>query len=401
MSRLIFIGRRKWKHFRFHDSAGVSAPAGACRRLSTTWFSDGHSVIIDRYIIREIIKPTIVICIVLVFIFGCYIATRFWEDAVHGLLTGTTVFQLILLRIIIALEVLLPTTFYLSVVIALGRLHHNGEITAMFAGGISMARITVAVFSLSLLVAAIVAILSLHVRPWAWTQFFVLKARAEAQFDLTRMQSGNFYEISNGDRVIFADEVAPRGGQAEGVFILNKKNASLQIIYADQAVQYHDETSNSPVLSFTNGRLYEFSNSDRKGVIIQFEKATMPLQIDNPILPDHKVKAAPTSALVPPGNLEETAELEWRIITPMSSILLALLAIPLSSSSPRQGRRAGTIMAIVIFAVYYNFSAITKKLVSQGGIAVLPGIFWGQLLLLACLVLLVWRPAFLRHWRRQ
>ncbi|MBM9530024.1 LPS export ABC transporter permease LptF [Desulfoprunum benzoelyticum] len=358
-------------------------------------------MIIDRYIMREIIKPTMIICIVLVLIFGCYIATRFWEDAVHGLLTGAAVFQLILLRIIIALEVLLPTTFYLSVVIALGRLYHNGEITAMFAGGISMARITLAVFSLSLLVAAIVAVLSLYVRPWAWTQFFLLKARAEAQFDLTRMQSGNFYEVSDGDRVIFADKVTPRGRQAEGVFILNKKRTSLQVIHADRAIQHNDEKGDFPVISFKNGRLYEFSNSDRKGFIIEFENAVMPLRPDDPILPEHKVKAATTSALVPPRNLEETAELEWRIITPMSSILLALLAIPLSSSSPRQGRRTGTLLAIVIFAVYYNFSAITKKLVAQGGIAVLPGIFWGQLLLLACLVLLVWRPPFLRHWRRR
>jgi len=358
-------------------------------------------VIIDRYIMREIIKPTMIICIVLVFIFGCYIATRFWEDAVHGLLTGVTVFQLILLRIIIACEVLLPTTFYLSVVIALGRLYHNGEITAMFAGGITMARITRAVFSLSLLVAAIVAVLSLSIRPWAWTQFFLLKTQAEAQFDLTRMQSGNFYEVSDGDRVIFADQVDPREGRAEGVFILNKKKTSLQIIYADRAAQHTIKTNPNPLISFSNGNLYEFSDSGRKGVIIQFENASMPLRPDNPILPEHKVKAAATSALVPAKNLEETAELEWRIITPISTILLALLAIPLSRSSPRQGRRTGALLAIAIFAVYYNFSAITKKLVSQGVIAVLPGIFWGQLLLLACLVLLAWRPAFVRHWRRQ
>ena len=400
MSPLIFTGRRKWKRFRFHDKR-VAAPAAGRRIPFITWLSDGRSVIIDRYIMREIIKPTVIICIVLVCIFGCYIATRFWEDAVHGLLTGTTVFQLVLLRIIIAFEVLLPTTFYLSVVIALGRLHRNGEITAMFTGGIHIARITLAVFSLSLLVAAIVAVLSLYIRPWAWTQFFLLKTKAEAQFELTRMQSGNFYEISGGDRVIFADEVAPRESQAKGVFILNRKDTSLQIIYAARAVQHNDEKSNAPVISFNHGRLYQFSASGRKGVIIEFENATMPLRPDNPILPDHKVKAAATSTLVPARNLEETAELEWRIITPMSTILLALLAIPLSRSSPRQGRRAGTLLAIVIFAVYYNLSAITKKLVSQGVIDILPGIFWGQLLLLACLVLLVWRPPFIRHWRRQ
>lgn len=354
-------------------------------------------MIIDRYIMREIIKPTMVICLALVFIFGCYIATRFWEDAVHGLLTGTAVFQLILLRIIIAFEVLLPTTFYLSVVIALGRLHDNGEITAMFAGGIATARITLAVFTLSLLVAAIVAVLALAIRPWAWSQYFLLKARAEAQFDLTRMQSGNFYEVGGGDRVIFADQVAPREGRAEKVFILNKKTTALQIIHADQAVQEYDPKRNAPVISFKSGRLYQFADSGRKAVVIEFDKATMPLRSDEPILPEHRVKATATGALVPPPSLEETAELEWRIVTPLATILLALVAIPLSRSSPRQGRRARTLLAIAIFAVYYNLSAIAKKLVASGGIDVLPGIFWGQVLLLACLVLLVWRPAFIRQ----
>ena len=342
-----------------------------------------------------------IICIVLVFIFGCYISTRFWENAVHGLLSGATVFQLVLLRIIIALEVLLPTTFYLSVVIALSRFYKNGEITAMFASGINMARITLSIFLLSLMVAAIVAVLSLYIRPWAWTQFFLLKAQSEAQFDLTRMQSGNFYEVGDGERVIFADKVHTWENRAEGVFILNKKNTSLQIIYAERADQYKDETSDNPIIAFKNGHLYEFPNSSEKGVIIQFKNAAMPLRPDGTVLPSHKVKAAATRTLVPADNLEEIAELEWRIITPLSSILLALLAIPLSRSSPRQRQRVNTLVAILIFAVYYNFSAITKKLVSQGVIGILPGIFWGQLLLVVCLVFLTWRPLFFRHWRRQ
>ena len=41
-------------------------------------------MIIDRYIMREIIKPTVTICTVLILIFSCYMATRYWEDAVHG-----------------------------------------------------------------------------------------------------------------------------------------------------------------------------------------------------------------------------------------------------------------------------------------------------------------------------
>ncbi|MDX9841825.1 MAG: hypothetical protein RBS95_10225, partial [Desulfobulbus sp.] len=59
---------------------------------------------------------------------------------------------------------------------------------------------------------------------------------------------------------------------------------------------------------------------------------------------------------------------------------------------PRGGQRGGLPAAILLYAAYYNVSAIAKKLVAQGAIGVLPGVFWGQILLLVCLVLLSWRP---------
>ena len=124
-------------------------------------------MIIDRYITREIVKPLVTICTVLIFIFGCYIATRYLEDAVHGQLPGTTVILLILLRIAIALEVLLPTTLFLSVVVALGRLYSDSEMTAMFACGISMARVVKSVFMVSVITALMVGCFSLVIRPWA------------------------------------------------------------------------------------------------------------------------------------------------------------------------------------------------------------------------------------------
>jgi hypothetical protein len=51
--------------------------------------------------------------------------------------------------------------------------------------------------------------------------------------------------------------------------------------------------------------------------------------------------------------------------------------------------------------VYYNFSALTKQWVSQGVIEVVPGVWWGQLLLTALVVLLFWQPTFLLPWRKR
>jgi lipopolysaccharide export system permease protein len=350
---------------------------------------------------REIIKPTLTICAVLVLIFGCYIAARYWEDAAHGQLPGVIVFQLIMLRVIIALEVLLPTTLYLSVVIALGRLYRDAEITAMFACGINMTRVIRSVLFLSIITGVVVACLSLYVRPWAWNQFFWLKAEAKASFDLTRMKGGNFYKTGGGERVIFAEKVDSQKNQAKNVFIQTKKDDSLQIIYADKATQYEDESTGEPIIVFQEGHLYEFPMTGDKGLILQFENSAMHLKPKGTVQPAYKVKATATKTLLQSNNLEEIAELQWRFSTPLSIILLALLGIPLSRSTPRQGKYARAPLAIIIFAVYYNSNAILKKWVSQGIIGPLPGIWWGQLLLLALLILLLWQPAFLLHWRKR
>ena len=349
-------------------------------------------MIIDRYIMREILKPTVAICLVLVVIYGSSMATRYWEDAVQGLLSGWTVVQLILCRVLISLEVLLPTTFYLSVVIALGRFAASGELTAMAACGISTARVTRAVTVVACLVAAAVAVLALTVRPWAWSQFFLLKARAEARFDLTRMQGGNFYALSGGNRVLFADRVDSRVPEAERVFVLNRRDGLVQVISAARAAQFADPAGANPAIVLERGSLYEFPAVGEGGTVLEFATATMRLRTDEAVLVDYRVKAAATRELLASPRREAAAELQWRLAGPLASILLALVAVPLSRTTPRGGQRGGLPAAILLFAAYYNVSAIAKKLVAQGAIGLLPGVFSAHLLLLACLVALTWRP---------
>ncbi len=270
---------------------------------------------------------------------------------------------------------------------------------AMFACGISMTRVIKSVFLISIIGGLIVACLSLFIRPWAWNQFFRIKTEAAANFDLTRMKGGNFYKT--GERVIFADEVDPQKNQARHVFIQTQKENSLQIIFANQVMQYEDKTTSEPVLVLQTGHLYEFSRSSEKGLILEFENSAMPLKPKDVIQKEYKIKAAATKTLIHSEKLEEIAELQWRLTAPLSIILLALLAIPLSRSSPRQAKYINIPVALVIFAVYYNFCVLTKKWVAQGVIEVIPGIWWGQLLLGALVGVLLLQPSILFLWRKR
>jgi lipopolysaccharide export system permease protein len=358
-------------------------------------------MIIDRYIMREIMKPTTAVCLILIFIFGCYMATRFLVDALSGQLPGTTVIILILLRIAIALEVLLPTTLYLSVVIALGRLYQDSEMTALFACGVGMSRILRPVLYTAVVIAVVVASLSLFIRPWAYKQYYRIKAHAEANFDLTRMNDGTFYEIENGARVIYAKEVDHQKDEAEGVFIRTERDDALQVIFARQANQTVEPTTGKKILVFSDGYLYEFSRAGEDGHVIQFERSGLPLDPKEDLHPKNRVKAESTVALARSDNSKEIAEFQWRLSTPLACILLALIGVPLSRSSPRHGKYAKITTAVVIFAVYYNLSALTKKWVERGVVDTNPGIWWIQLLLAGLLLILLWQPTMEFRWRKK
>lgn len=358
-------------------------------------------MIIDRYIMREIIKPTAAVSGILVLIFGSYMATRFLADALVGQLTGTTVFILILLRIAIALEVLLPTTLYLCVVVALGRLYKDAEMTALSACGVSMIRILRPVFYTAVGIAIIVASLSLFIRPWAYDKYYRLKAQAEANFDLTRMNDGTFYETTDGLRVIYAEQVNQQNDEARRVFIRTERGDSLQVIYARQANQTVDRATGKEILIFTDGHLYEFSRTGEAGRVIQFAQSAMPLEPKENARLKYRVKSVSTASLAQSTDSEEIAELQWRLSTPLATVLLAMLGVPLSRSSPRRGKYAKVTTAVVIFAVYYNLSALTKKWVEKGILDTMPGIWWLQLLLAGLLLILLWQPsmAFFRRGR--
>jgi lipopolysaccharide export system permease protein len=73
-------------------------------------------------------------------------------------------------------------------------------------------------------------------------------------------------------------------------------------------------------------------------------------------------------------------------------LLLAMAAIPLSRSRPRQGRYAKMLVALVIYAVYFNLLDVSRSWVEQGSSTQI----WWVPSLLALLVAALYLPVVLR-----
>ena len=355
-------------------------------------------MIIERYIIRQIVRPMVAICSILIFVFSCYMAARYWSHALNGKLSTSVVTRLIFYRSVIALELLLPVTLYLSVILAVSRFIRQMELTAMFSCGIGPWRLVRAVLFLSVAVTILVSALSLYVRPVAWQSFFALKARAKSSFDLSRMNSGIFYEIWGGRRVIFAEKVSRKKNNAQNVFIRTKRKDAIQVIYAKSAKQLPNGVGGTPVLILENGREYEFSLIEDDDFILDFKRSKMVLE-PRQVLPEQKIKAAPTEALIKAKGLEEKAELQWRVLMPLSTLLLSLcgIALALRFTHARGGKNNAMIAGLLIFTIYYNLVALLKKWVAGGMVPLIPGLWLGPIALsILCILLFMpeLRPFF-------
>lgn len=78
---------------------------------------------------------------------------------------------------------------------------------------------------------------------------------------------------------------------------------------------------------------------------------------------------------------------------PLATVLLAVLAVLLSRTSPRQGRFAKLFIAILIFVTYYNTLGVAMSWVQRGVVPAVVGLWWVHLVLMILIAVLA-----IRHW---
>lgn len=322
-------------------------------------------MIIDRYLIREVVQPFLVICVALLVIFITYSLSRFLVDADAGLLQVGEVAQLTVLKSLISLDVLLPLSLFLAVMTGLGRLYTDSEIYAMRAGGISETRLLRPLMRLSIIVAIVVALFSGWVRPWAYAQSYEIKAAAEASAETGRIREARFYTFNESQRTVFIERIAENGSDLDGIFIRTRKNDDLQVITASKGVFSYLAKPEFHSLQLFDAQVFK-KVQDGTDFSAQFGSFTLWLPAQTPQDPGYKVKSASTSELKRSPAPQDQAEFQWRMSTPVSALLLALAAIPLSRSRPRQGRYAKMLLALGIYAVYFNLLDVSRSWVEQG-----------------------------------
>jgi lipopolysaccharide export system permease protein len=343
--------------------------------------------LIDRYVLRETFASCLIVLGALFLItmtnalasiFGDAAADRVPRDAVAAVfgLTATTY-----------LTTLLPIALFLGVMLALARLSRDGEMAALSACGIGPARMLVPVGVLTLLLVAVAGWLSLVMTPAASRQIEEIRFRAGQQVELSAIEPGRFTSPDSGDTVLYAREVV--GEELRDVFLQRVSGERVVAILAALGRRQVDPVTGELAFVLSEGRRYEGVPGQGKFLVVDFGEQRIPVRPRQEREFKEAAAGKSTLALLESALPADRAELQWRISLPLSLIVLGLLAVPLSRSSPREGRYARLGIGLLIYIVYANMMSIASVWVLRGAVSEWLGMWWvhGTVALLALLLL--------------
>lgn len=344
-------------------------------------------MLIERCIVNEVRRPLVALLAVLVFIFASYTAGHHLNEAASGAVGLGTMLRITWYRVLIALEVLAPVGLYVAVVLGLGRLYHDQEMTALAAAGVGPLRVYRAVALLAVPVAVAVGLLSAYGRPWAYAEAYALEAQQKTDLDLTRLQAGRFNVNAATGRMVSAARVDAAAGRLYEVLIYSAGSERTDVIRAREA-WLADSDPAHPVLELRDGAAYSLEQRGSHDRTLRFGSLRLHLE---PVetATDYKRKAASISQLAASATLPEQAELQWRLARGPTTLLLALLAVPLSRTRPGRGRYANLVPVTLVFALVYYTGGLLKNLMENGSLPPAPGLWWLPLVMAAALALLL------------
>jgi lipopolysaccharide export system permease protein len=262
---------------------------------------------------------------------------------------------------------LAPIGLFLGVMLALARLSRDSEMAALSACGVGPARLLVPVGLLTLLVAAVISWLSLIETPNATRQIERIKDSAREALQLGALEPGKFATPDGGDTVIYARDVT--GDQLHGVFVQRNVGDNVVVILAARGERVQDMKTGALSFVLYEGTRYEGVPGQKNFSIVEFGEHGIPVRPDEDEETDEPVETKSTGALLASANPEDRAELQWRLSAPLSLFVLAMLAVPLSRSSPREGRYSRLGVGLLMYIIYSNALSIARVWVERGYLA--------------------------------
>lgn len=348
--------------------------------------------IFQRYLSREIAIAAGGVTAVLFAILLTNQLVAVLRRAAEGQVPTSVVLELLWLGTAKNITIILPIGLLLGVVIALGRLYHESEMTAARACGIGDRAVYTPVLLIATLLALLAGWLGVFAAPQAAQRVVEIRTEADRTASVRGLTPGRFRNLGGRTTLYFEDVGAD--GSLRRVFIrqVGDEPGRVAVTTAESARYEPTPDGASWIVTLRNGQRQEGVPGDARWRTVRFAEQRIPVELSVPPTMQQRVDTRPTRQLL--GSLDPrlAAEFHWRISTPIMVLLLAVLSVPLSRLAPRQGRYGRVPVVLLVYFVYVNLLTAGQTWLARGVIPPALGLWWVHgIAAVLCLVLL-WRP---------
>ena len=328
--------------------------------------------ILDRYFLRELAQAVLAVAVVLMVIVAGGTFTRVIQQVANGSFPASVMFPVLGLRLIDGLSALLPLACFLGVLQALGRMYRESEMHVLSSSGMGAAGVLRPAAIMAAVLVAIVGAVALWLGPWASRSSDAMVDAANRSVVAAGLSAGHFTELPGKGGIIFTDALSRDGSTLGKTFIAVERVGSdgvhrIKLVTGASGHLYQESDGSGRYLALYNGWQYELPlNTDNWRRMRYAGNDASIASVTDDDDSDDATHNLTTFALLSASNADARAELAWRIASPVTALVLMVLALPLSRQSPREPRFGRLLLAVLGYFLYSTLLALCRNQIAKG-----------------------------------
>lgn len=334
--------------------------------------------VLDKMIVQDLIKTLSAVLSVLVVIIVSQGFIRILDRAIQGMISNKTLLSILGFKTIITSVAFLPAAVFMTILMVLGRMYRDQEMSAIFSAGGGPGAIYRSVFLLVFPLIVLSTGLSLYIAPWAESRIAQLMHQDEESSDLRGIGAGKFSEYSQGDLVFYVESI-DADHKMHDVFVQNRQHGNIKIINAKEARMADLPDGSYMILKY--GESVQGQPGAVDYVLEQFDEYAVRMEIKETAVSFSR-EAVAIDVLTNSQLVVDIAELQRRYSIPLGMMLLSFIAVPLAQISPRGGVYGNMLVGFLIYFSYGNFVRVSQTWVAKETIPVWVGSIGVNVLLL-------------------
>jgi lipopolysaccharide export system permease protein len=333
-----------------------------------------------RYIVKELLTPFVMGVAIFTFILIMFQLLKFTEFLVVNGVNFWSVFLLIYYLVVAFLPITVPVSFLFSVLLVFSRLSSDNEILAFKASGISIYKLMVPVFSVSL-AGLMTFYVSFYGGPWGNRNFENSLHKIGTSKATIQIKEGFFNEDFLKDFVLYAGVVLPDDNVMEKVFVYDERDKENPVVVnAKRSKLKIDPVTRRTELFLYDGFITFLKTSGEKYRRAKFDEYNLVL-FEGSVIGDRTPNLPSMSFSEIRENIVKTkkagnildynkslVEANRRLAIPFACLIFGFLGVVFGNTNSRNVQTGAGFLSFIVMVMYWLIYITSTSLGSKGSI---------------------------------